>query len=168
MNRSLFRWTLSLTLLLLLPLHAAAQEKPSPQEARRFLDFYYNGQGQGVVLAEAKICSDVPREGERQFECVGEVAPNAVRTGTDYYLRMVYVVPRGVEDETILVQYNHQDVTRAVDEVTVSGSIRYRTWTQFNLSQAGTWQFQIMRDAGAEVEELRTLDVQASAGSGGQ
>ncbi len=162
MLRAFFCRSLLLALLLILPLSAAAQDRPSPEEARRFLEFYYNGEG--VVLAEVQICTEVPREGERQYECVGEVAPDAVQTGTNYALRMVYVVPQDVDEETIIVQYNRGGVTREVDEVTVSGSIRYRTWTQFNLRQPGAWQFQILRDAGDDVETLHTLDVQASAG----
>lgn len=154
----------SLLILLVLPLSATAQDRPSPEEAQRFLEFYYNGEG--VVLAAVQICEEVPREGDRQYACVGEVAPDAVQTGTDYALRMVYVVPQDVEQETIIVQYNRNGVTRAVDEVTVSGSIRYRTWTQFNLAQPGAWQFQILRDAGDDVESLHTLEVQAHDASG--
>lgn len=147
----------------LAPLSSHAQDVPSPQEARRFLDFYYNGQDRGVVLAEVRVCTDVPRDGDQAYECVGEVAPNAVQTDQSYFLRMVFVVPQGIEDVPIAVQYTHQGTTRDTDEVTVSGSIRYRTWTVFTLREAGPWQIQIARITDAGTEGLRTLDVQAQA-----
>lgn len=141
-----------------------AQDAPSPQEARRFLDFYYNGQDRGVVLADVRVCTDVPRDGDQAYACVGEVAPDAVQTDQSYYLRMVFVVPQGLEDVPIAVRYIRQGTPRDMDEVTVSGSIRYRTWTVFTLREAGPWQFQIARVTDTGTEGLRTLDVQAQAG----
>ena len=145
---------------------ASAQEAPSPQEARRFIDFYYSGQGQGVVLAETHICTEIPREGAQAYQCVGEIAPDAVQVGQSYYLRMVFVVPQGVQGETISIQYNHEGTLRNTDEVTVSGSMRYRTWTVFTLREPGPWQVQIARSTDGSVEGLRTLDLRAQAGSG--
>jgi len=153
----------ALLLVALAPSRSGAQGVPSPEEAQRFLDFYCNGQDRGVVLAEARICTDVPRDGNRAYACVGEVAPDAVQTDQSYYLRMVFVVPQGMTDVPIVVQYAHQGTTRDEDEVTVSGSIRYRTWTVFTLREAGPWQFQIARVTDAGPESLRTLDVQAQA-----
>jgi hypothetical protein len=155
----------AITLLLGLgiPLTASAQEVPSPQEARRFLDFYYNGQ-EGVVLAETQICTTIPREGDQAYGCVGEVARDAVQTGRQYYLRMVFVVPQGVDRESITVQYNHEGAVQNTDEVVVTSSIRYRTWTVFTLPEPGVWQLQIARATNTEPEELRTLDLRAQDG----
>lgn len=153
----------ALLLGVLAPPHSSAQDVPSPEEAQRFLDFYYNGQDRGVVLAEARICTDVPRDGDRAYACVGEVTTDAVQTNQPYYLRMVFVVPQGMTDVPIVVQYTHQGTTRDEDEVTVSGSIRYRTWTVFTLREAGPWQLQIARATDTGPERLRTLDVQAQA-----
>jgi hypothetical protein len=145
-------------------LTASAQEAPSPQEARRFIEFYYAGQGQGVVLAEARICTGVPHEGAQAYQCVDEVAPDAVQVGRPYHLRMVFVVPQGVAGESITVRYNHEGTLQEVDEVTVSGSIRFRTWTEFTLQEPGMWQIQIARATADDVEELHTLDLRAQGG----
>jgi hypothetical protein len=34
------------------PLEAMAQEKPSPEEARKVINYYYNVKGQGVIPME--------------------------------------------------------------------------------------------------------------------
>lgn len=164
MLRRAARLTMALLFVLGPLLTASAQEAPSPQEARRFIDFYYAGQGQGVVLAEARICTDVPREGAQAYQCLDEVAPDAVQVGRPYHLRMVFVVPQGVVGETITVQYNHEGTPRKVDEVTVSGSIRFRTWTMFTLSEPGMWQVQIAHATTGDLEELHTLDLRARSG----
>lgn len=157
---------LSLALLLALcSAPAFGQTAPTPEEAHRFLDFYYNGQGQGVVLVEARICQEVPRDGQRAYDCVGEVSADAVPTGQPLYLRMVYLVPEGDEAD-ITVQYLRDGTARDTDTVSVAGSIRYRTWTQFTLREEGPWQFAISRTTGTGTQELRTLDVQAVANAG--
>lgn len=160
------RWTLGVlsTLLILLAgaAPATAQTPPTPEEAQRFLDFYYNGQGEGVVLASARICRDVPRDGQRAYDCAGEVPLDAVPTGEPLYLRMVYLVPQGDEAD-ITVRYLRDGTARDTDTVSISGSIRYRTWTLFTLDEAGPWQFAISRTTSTGTQEIRMLDVQAVA-----
>lgn len=165
----MIRWAFgvltSLLIALLAPSPTAAQAPPTPEEAQRFLDFYYNGQGQGVVLAEARVCQEVPREGPRAYDCVGEVPLDAVPTGAPYYLRMVYVVPQGDEAD-ITVRYLHEGTARDTDTVSISGSVRYRTWTLFTLDAPGVWEFVISRTTGTGTQAIRTLDVQAVADEG--
>ena len=79
---------------------------------------------------------------------------------------MVYVVPDGDEAD-VTVQYLRDGTAQDTDTVSISGSIRYRTWTRFTLDEAGTWQFEISRTTSTGTQSLRTLDVQAVAGSGG-
>lgn len=148
---------------------AAAQdapEKPSADAAASVIDFYYNGQGQGVVLATVQICNEVPTEGENKYGCVDELSPNALRTGTSYALRMVYLVPEGEEIDDILVQYNRGGVTRDTDSVSVSGSIRYRTWEVFTLRDPGDWTIKILCDAPDGVEVLRELTLKVQDADG--
>lgn len=139
-----------------------APAKPSSEAAASVIDFYYNGQGQGVVLAKARICEEVPREGDQKFSCVGETDPGAVKAGTTYRLHMIYLVPRDESVDNILVQYNRGGITRDTDQVSVSGSIRYRTWEQFTFDTPGDWQIKILHDRSGGVETLQTLDVTVS------
>jgi hypothetical protein len=144
-------------------------EAPSPEAAQRVIDFYYGGTS--VVLARMQICEEVPREGDRRYECVGPVAPSDVQVGTDYLLHMTYLVPRDESFDNLFVQYNLDGVTRATSSVSVSGSLRYRTWKSFTLDTPGTWTVKVLRGRDGDVETLRTMEVTASAsastGSGG-
>ena len=131
-----------------------AQTKLTPDAAKAFLDFYYNGHGQGVVLADLKICSAV-----EDFECTHQVSFNAVKKDSSYFIWMVYVVPKDDEVDDILVQFNHGGITRSTRDVSVKGSIRYRTWGSFTLNRAGSWEIKVLQDKGEEVETLRTVPV---------
>lgn len=136
----------------LLPHVANAQDtgqdmtKPSKEAVASVIDFFYNGQGQGVVLAQADLCGEIPAEGENRYECVDKVSPNALRSGTTYNLRMVYLVPQGDQIDNIQVEYNHDGETTKTDQVDVSGSLRYRTWTAFTPREAGQWTIRITHE----------------------
>lgn len=157
---------LSLVAALALPVTSASAQdsppKPPSKAAASVIDFYYNGQGQGVVLAKARICEEVPREGDQKYSCVGETDPGTVKSGTTYALHMIYLVPRDESIDNILVQYNRGGITRDTDQVSVSGSIRYRTWEQFTFDTTGDWQIKILHDRAGGVETLQTLDVTVS------
>jgi len=140
-----------------LPLTAFSQEKPKSEEAKRFLDFYYHGQGKGVVLAEMKVCEGIVKEGEDKNECAGEVAPNSIEKGKAYYLWMMYTVPQGDEVKDIVIQFNRKGITRVTKNVSVSGSIRYRVWRKFSLKDTGNWEIKVLDARGEIVEELGSL-----------
>src|SRR5512138_2870831 len=45
----------------LTPLAALAADKPTAEEAKKVLDFYYHGKGMGAVLVDTKVCRDIQR-----------------------------------------------------------------------------------------------------------
>ena len=57
-----------------------AQTKPTPEAALTFLNFYFEGQGLGVVLADAKVCTKVENN-----ECVDTVNLTSVKKDSSYY-----------------------------------------------------------------------------------
>jgi hypothetical protein len=150
----------------LLPYVANAQDtdgnitKPSGDAAASVIDFFYNGQGQGVVLAQADLCGEIPTEGENKYECVGKVSPSALRSGTTYNLRMVFLVPRGDEVDNIQVKYIHDGEAIKTDQVDVSGSLRYRTWTAFTPRDTGEWTIRISQ--GGDLLQEMSLTVQGA------
>lgn len=133
-------------------------DKPSAEEAARVIDFFYHGQGQGVVLASARLCGDVPTSGENQYECVDPVAPDALVPGTTYNLHMMYLVPEGDRVDDIQVAYVLGGESIKTDTVDVQGSLRYRTWTAFTPRTTGSGSIRISRD-GEILNEIR-LSVQ--------
>lgn len=129
-----------------------AQTILTSDAAKSFIDFYFNGQGQGVVLADIKLCTEI-----EENECSGEVSPIALQQGETYMLWMMYVVPQGDEIEDIIVQYNSGGITRKSGQVSVKGSIRYRTWKAFTPNRAGNWDIVVLHDKGGDVQTLKTI-----------
>ena len=132
--------------------NAHAQSILTSDAARSFIDFYYNGQGKGVVLADIKLCTEVIEN-----ECSEEVAPVALQQGQTYMLWMMYVVPQGDEIDDIIIQYNSGGITRKSGQVSVKGSIRYRTWNSFTPNRAGNWDIVVLHDNGGDVQTLKTI-----------
>lgn len=146
---------LTATLLIVLftaPVQSFAQPTLSSEAAKSFIDFYFYGQGQGVVLADMKICKEIIEN-----ECIDEVSPLALELGVPYMVWMMYVVPDGVEEETILLEYKKDGVTERSSEATVKGSVRYRTWKSFRPNRAGNWDIVITYDKKGVIETLKSV-----------
>lgn len=140
---------------LLFSISAAAAELPTSSEVRKVLDFYYNGKGLGVVLIEAKMCRDIQREGDTKNDCAGEYGANEpINKGDEAYLWMSFMVPTGDEKQKIIVQFDNGGVTRAVRNLEISGSLRYRTWRKMVFDHSGQWTAKIVHDEEAGARDL--------------
>ena len=131
-----------------------AQPVLTPDAAKSFIDFYFNGQGQGAVLADLQICTEIVEN-----ECSDPVSPLALEMGVRYNAWMMFVVPQGDEIDDIIVQFNHAGITRVTRELSIKGSIRYRTWRAFTPNRAGNWEIVVLQDAGTEVRTIKTTTV---------
>src|SRR5690348_7779791 len=70
--------------------------KPSADAVKSTWDYFYKGQGQGPVLVETKLCTEVPNEGPNKFECMTELNPSdGIKAGTTVMLWQTYLVPKG-------------------------------------------------------------------------
>lgn len=135
---------------------APAVEKPSPEAVKSFWSFYFNGQGQGFVLADAKLCLEVPKEGPSKFECAKEATAGDVKPGTILLVWQAYLVPQGDSIEDIIVQLKLGDQIRETKDVKISGgNIRSRQWTPVRIPKAGNWTITIMRGS----ETLKSMEV---------
>jgi hypothetical protein len=56
-----------LWILLWLPSIILAQEKPAAAEARKVVDYFYQGKGQGAILMAHKLCAQIYEEAARFF-----------------------------------------------------------------------------------------------------
>jgi len=121
-------------------------EKPTPEAVRAFWSFYLNGKGQGVVLADAKMCLEVAKEGPSKFECVKEIPAEGVKPGTTVYVWQAYLVPQGDTVEDIAIQLRLGEQIRETKDLKLNGaSFRSRNWTAFRIPRAGAWNVQIVR-----------------------
>lgn len=141
------------------PVLAAAGDKPSPEEARKVLDYYYHGKGMSPVLVETKICHDVQREGDEKNECAGDISGQPVKKGDSVYIWMAFMAPNGGDTQSAIVQLELNGVARWVRNVQVPGQLRARTWLKYTFEKAGNWKVKIAQDNGNSVDQLGTLDV---------
>ena len=152
-----------LVALICTPVLAMAQDKPTPQEARKVIDYYFNGKGQGVVPMEYKLCKEVAVKGDMKNECISEISGNKVGKGEEVYLWMNFLVPAG-EESKILVQYTRNDLVRDTSNVTLGGATRYRTWMKIPTNTAGSWKAKMVQEmdsADMKIGELEFSVVEA-------
>ena len=142
-------------LLLCVPATGMAADKPTPEEARKVINYYFNGKGQGAIPLEYKLCQEVAQKGEEKNECVTELSDLKIEKGKDAYLWMNFLVPAG-EDAKILLQYTRQNKVRNTSHVTLGGATRYRTWKKIPTATAGDWKVDI-------VQEMESKDLELGA-----
>lgn len=145
-------------MLVLAPQLAFASAKPSHEEARKVVDYYFHGKGMGPVLLDAKICRDVQREGDEKNECADELTSQAIKKGESIYVWMAYMLPQGDEPQNIIVQFENGGVTRMVKNHQVTGQLRYRTWQKVTLDKVGAWKVKIVHDNGSSTDVLGTIE----------
>ncbi len=134
-----------------------AQSKPSAEVAKSFLDFYFKGQGTGVVVADMLVCADVVNAA-----CVDPVDPSLLLVGMKYKVWMAFVVPEGDEVDTLSLQFSKDSETKFSRDLSVKGSIRYRTWRSFNPTAPGIWTVSVLDNREVELEELGKLSLVVS------
>lgn len=149
-----------LSLLFFIPLMAQA-EKPSPKEINKVINFYDKGFTQGAILVDMKLCADVHKSGEAKNNCIGELAGNNLTAGEEAFVWVNLLVPTPEDGakQKLLLQFNHDNLTRTVRQKRVGGSIRYRTWTKIKLDRPGTWSVKALHDNGSKVFELGQLPI---------
>ncbi|RKG90819.1 hypothetical protein [Corallococcus terminator] len=125
---------------------AETVKAPSADAVRDTWNFFYKGQGQGPVLVEAKLCTEVAKDGPNKYECTAEVAPEGIKAGTSVMLWQSYLVPQGDSVDDISVQVKQGATVRETKDVKVKGEgWRARQWTGVKLSKPGAWTVVILR-----------------------
>jgi len=122
--------------------------KPDANAVKSTWDYFYRGQGQGPILVEAKLCTEVAREGANKFECTVELDTAAgVKAGTKgIVLWQAYLAPQNDSYEDLLVQVKHNNVVRETKDVKIKGEgWRARQWTGVSLNKPGNWSVSVMR-----------------------
>ena len=133
------------------PLTAVTQDKPTPEEARKVINYYFNGKGQGVVPMDFKLCKEISQKGEMKNECIAEISDKKIMKGEEAYIWMNFLVPAG-EESKILLQYSRKDMVRNTSNVSLGGATRFRTWKKIPTSTAGDWKVNL-------IQELDNADV---------
>ena len=119
---------------------------PSADAVKSTWEYFYKGQGQGPVLVDAKLCTEVAKDGPNKFECTAEVAPEGVKANTTVMVWQSYLVPQGDTVEDLMVQTKLGNVVRETKDVKIKGEgWRSRQWTGVNLNKPGNWTISVIR-----------------------
>lgn len=141
-----------------------AEEKPTPAEARKVINYYFNGKGQGAVPMDYKLCKEISQQGEMKNECIAEIADKKVAKGEDAYIWMNFLVPAG-EQSKILVQYSRNDKVRNTSNISLGGATRFRTWKKVPTGTAGDWKINLIQElenGDVDIGQMKFSVVEAS------
>ncbi len=143
----------------LIPAVSLAVDKPTPEEARKVIDFNYHGKGMGVVLVQTKVCHDIQRDGDDKNECAGDLTGKAVKKGEAVYVWLMFMAPDGQESQNASVDFEQNGASVAVKKVQVPGQMRSRSWLKYTFNKAGAWKVKVARDTASGPEALGELAI---------
>lgn len=131
---------LAVSLGLLLVLNTAAVAAPTAKMTKEVVDYYYNGQKEGPILTEAKLCKEI-----KNFECTEIINPNSVTKGETINVWMRFFVPKGTSYDDILVEYKHEGIPRRLTPHKIESSIRYRLVDKNSVDKPGNWTITVKK-----------------------
>jgi hypothetical protein len=150
MNRllALFLLVSFCCLVIFLPVYGLAT--PTSKMVKEVVDYFYDGQTEGPILTDAKMCKSVK---SLIFEEPAD--PKAFISGEPIKIWMQFFVPKGAFYDDIMVEYKHEGIPRNLAAHRVEGSIRYRLVNSYKLNKPGKWKITIKRG----LTDLRAFDV---------
>ena len=96
------------------------QKAPSSDAIRDTWNYFYKAQGQGPVLGDAKLCTEVAKDGANKFECTAEIPAEGVKANTTVLVWQIYLVPQG-DTEELQIQIKLGNQVRETKDVKVKG-----------------------------------------------
>ena len=139
-RRTSYCYLLAFSLGLLLVLNTAAVAAPTAKMVKEVVDYYYNGQKEGPILTEAKLCKAV-----KNYECTETLNPNNVTKGETINVWMRFFVPKGASYDDILVEYKYEGIPRRLTPHKIDSSIRYRLVDKNSADKPGNWTITVKK-----------------------
>lgn len=136
---------LSATLLIAGP--AAAQERPTAEETRRVVAYYFEGQGSGAILMDHVLCQEIGQEGPDKNQCLDTINPSQVSQGQELYLWMNFLVP-SEDSADVLIAFSRNGKVRRTASVKLSAATRFRTWKKIPTNKPGQWSVSVTQELG--------------------
>ncbi|MDJ0831822.1 MAG: hypothetical protein QNI92_18355 [Desulfobacterales bacterium] len=131
--------------------HALAA--PEASAAKEVVDYFYNGQEEGPILVDAKLCKTVEK-----LDCADVLDPAAVAKGESVKVWSQFFVPKdGIYDD-IFVEYKLEGMPRRLNARKVEGSIRYRLVDTYKPDKVGQWKITIKRG----LTDLKTFELEVT------
>jgi hypothetical protein len=113
---------------------------PPAKAVKEVVDYFYNGQADGPILTDAKLCKSIAA-----LECEAAIDPKAFKLGEVLHVWMQFFVPKGAVYDDIIVEYKHEGIPRHLKARGVEGSIRYRVVDKFKVDKPGKWTVTIKK-----------------------
>ena len=113
---------------------------PTSKMVKEVVDYFYDGQTDGPILTDARICRTV-----KSLNCEEPADPQAFAAGEPARIWMQFFVPKGAAYDDIIVEYKHEGVPRNLASHKVEGSIRYRLVDSYKLNKVGKWTITIKK-----------------------
>ena len=159
------RLSIALMVSLLVFSMAWAEEKPTPDEARKVIGYYYHGKGKGAILMDMTICEKVGQEeGPDKNECLDSVNPGQIQLNQELYLWMNFLVPLN-DNADIILAFSRKGKVRRTTNIKLAGASRYRTWKKIPTDKAGQWTVSILQELEDQDLELGSMQFTVTAGS---
>ncbi len=133
------------TLFCLAPGILFAVDKPTGAEAKKIIDYYVEGQGQGAILVDYKLCHEVSQEGPKKNDCLLSISNLELDSREGTYLWMNFLIPAG-DEAKILLSFSRNGRIRKVIDFTLTGAFRFRTWKKIPIDKSGMWSIQISQE----------------------
>jgi hypothetical protein len=140
-----------------LPTMSFAQEKPTSDEVRKVVQYYFNGKGRGAILMDYKLCQIIYKEGARKNECKLGIINTTIKKGQEVFLWLNFLVPVGDEAE-VLLEYKRKNKVRKIQNISIPKSFRYRTWRKILTNKAGKWTINIFQETDDKDLDLDALE----------
>ena len=119
-----------------------AMAAPEAKKIGEVVDYFYNGQKEGPVLIDAKLCKNI-----KGLECQAQLEANTLPMGEPVKVWMQFFVPKGGLYDDIFVEYKHNGNPRNLQAHKVEGSIRYRLVDTYKPDKIGDWTVTIKRES---------------------
>lgn len=144
-------------MLLLLPALGWAEGTSDADTVKKALAYYH--EGKDIVLVDYKFCTLINKEGENKNNCAEVVDGKTIVKGNKVYLWMNFFVP-GDDTKKVktLVQFSRKGKVMVSKTLSVSQSIRYRTWRQMPTKTVGDWKIAIEQEGEEAFSNIANLD----------
>lgn len=146
-----------LALLLILPLMASANERPTAQEIKKVMDFYNTSKDQGIVLVEHALTSTIIKKGSHKNEYDGKVDGNTIKKGASVYIWMNYMVPK-YDKANVFFEFKRRGKVLRASELQLSGATRYRSWKKLPTNKTGDWKIIITQELAEKDISIATVN----------
>ncbi len=124
---------------------------PKAGVVKEVVDYFYNGQEEGPILVESKLCKTI-----KSLNCEEVMDSNVISMGEPVKVWAQFFVPKGGIYDDIFVEYKHEDVPRHLKARKVEGSIRYRFVDTYKPDKIGKWTITIKKG----LTDLKAFDIE--------